>query len=60
MRQKKNVIITLRIAVLESADAETVASQARKGVEFINPIWQPEVVDLYVDQVERVWFEQGD
>lgn len=57
---KKSTIITLKIAVLECADAETVAEQVRKGIEFVNPVLQPEVVELSAEKIERQIFERGE
>lgn len=55
---KKNVIITLKVAVLESCDPATVADQVKKGVQFVNPVLQPQIIELSSEQaVNRTVYE---
>ena len=57
---KKSTIITLKIAVLGSVDPATVAEQVKKGVQFINPIAQPEIVELSAEKVDHIIFERNE
>ena len=57
---KKNCIITLKVAVIEVADPEVVAEAMRKGIEFINPILKPEIVELSAERVVRLIIEENE